>query len=250
MNRYTPQKKVGRTMVASTSLFLIALAGCDTTQDSDPDQEPEDPPIVETNCNLAAEQPGNGTVLDCTIEGDVADVFIDPLNSSNRDCTPNNLADAGLFTLSDQELDVPITMIIGAEGDDVPGRLRIDVEIDSGSHIGELGKTPPNCGLAPIKSDVNTSFSGEHKSLIDREASPYCIRRSTYTPSAFNQTLGENGPGIDIATRGATEDIIARRIDLEIAVTANSRLNPDAEMSDAFRARSGRCDYAYDPFEE
>ncbi len=232
--------------MASVAVILITTAGCGETQTT----ENEEPPVVETSCAFAAVQTGNGTELDCTIEGDVADIFIDPLNSDNDDCTPNNIADAGLFTLSDQVIDVPATMILGAEGDDVPGRLRIDVQLASGTHDAELGKTPPNCGEAPIRSAVNTTFSGTHRSIIDREASPYCIRRSTYSPSNFSQTLGENGPGIELATRAATEDIIARRIDLEIALAANNSLNPDAELSDEFRERSGRCDYAYGPFEE
>lgn len=246
------KSSISRRPIASfLALAVIGTSACEApTSDQDDGDGAEQPASVETNCGFSQAQADAGLSLECTIEGEVANVYIDPLNSNNRDCTPNDLSDAGLFTLENQDIDVPVTMILGAEGDDVEGRIRIDAQLDSGTHTGELGKTPPSCGPAGIKSPVNTSFSGLHKSLIDRESDPYCIRRSTYEPSGFTQTLGEGGPGIDIATRAATERIIAQRIDLEIGLAINDALNSGTEIDDEFRERFGRCDYAYGPFED
>ncbi|MEL6528965.1 MAG: hypothetical protein AAGK01_14235 [Pseudomonadota bacterium] len=238
-------------MTTALAFLLFGTAACEApTSEQDTADEAEEPQDVETSCAFSEDQAEQGISFECTIEGEVADVFIDPLNPSNQTCTPNDLSDAGLLTLADQEISVPVTMILGAEGDDVEGRIRIDVQLNSGSHTGELGKTPPSCGLAGIKSDVTTSFSGLHKSLIDRESDPYCIRHSTYEPSNFSQTLDETGPGVDIATRAMTERIIAQRVDLEIGLAVNNALNSDTEIDDDFRDRFGRCDYAYGPFED
>lgn len=231
----------------SVGALGLGLSGCNgSNTDNDAD---EPPPLVTTDCNFGANQGEQGLALECTIEGDVADTFIDPLNSDNDECTAFDIADAGLFTLFDQSLSVPVNMIYGAEGDENPGRVRIDVTLQGGSHDGQLGKTPPNCGEPPVHSAISTNFSGTQRTLIDKEASPMCVARSTYDPADFTQTLGDSGPDIALATRNTTEDIIARRIDLEVATAVNKLLNSGLDLPDEFVDRSGRCEEGYGAFD-
>lgn len=212
---------------------------------------------VASACALNPNQTGNGLLIDCTVTGSPEDIFVDPLDSSNTACTPlnpnplaNDLRDARLLTIFNQNLNVPVRITYGENGDENSARVRIGFRVDPSTHTASVGPTPSDCALPRITFPLTTQFSGRHVALIDREQVPACVFQSAYTPATFTQTVGERGPDIGAASKSSIENAIARQLDLEAARVYNGLFQPNADLDRAFERRAGRCAGDYERFSE
>ncbi|VAW85214.1 hypothetical protein MNBD_GAMMA18-910 [hydrothermal vent metagenome] len=229
------------TQSITAGVAVLVVAGCVSTPTPDGG--------VSTGCVFATNQTSNDLRMDCTVTGAPANVLVDPINSANRSCALTS------FSLYDQTLTAPVTFIWGENGVDDIGRVRIGVIVDTSNHTASFAKsTGFSCEsiIVPV-FNLSTSFSGRHVAFIDKEQTPKCVFRSRYTGATFTQTGAESltgvGGDLSFATQAATEDAIARQLDLEAARVVNRLLGFGSSLDDAFEGRSGRCSGDYQVFE-
>ncbi len=220
---------------------LLVIAGCTPT--------PQPGGGVTAGCAFAPNQNSTDLRMNCTVTGSPANVLIDPLNAANRSCALTS------FSLFGQTLTAPATFIWGENGDDGSARVRIGVIVGASTHTGRLAKsTGFSCEstTGPV-INLTATFSGRHVALIDKGRTPMCVFQSRYTGASFNQTGTESFTGIggdlSFATRAATDEAIARQLDLEAARAANRLLGLGSSIDAAFESRSGRCANDYRAFE-
>jgi hypothetical protein len=172
---------------------------------------------------------------------------IDPANSQSSACSLTSL------TLFDQRVSANARFVYGENGDESPSRVRIGVAIaQGGSHTGQLAKSAGNncVSTIPPVATVTTTFAGTHVALIDKIQVPNCVFKSRFVPSQFNQSLSlVLAVDPSIATRTATENAIARTLDLEAARATNRLRGNAGSMDAAFVRRAGRCADGYSAFQ-
>lgn len=220
---------------------ILAAVGCTPT--------PPPGDAVSAGCVFASNQTSTDLRMNCTVSGSPANVLIDPLNPENRSCGLTS------FSLYDQDLAAPATFIWGENGDDGTARVRIGVIVDTSTHTARLAKsTGFSCeSISGPVVDLSTTFSGRHVALVDKGQTPMCVFQSRYTGAAFTQTGTESltgvGGDLSFATQVATENAIARQLDLEAARAVNRLLGLGSSLDTAFENRSGRCPNDYRTFE-
>ena len=219
-------------------IIVVNLNGC--TPLPRPDQS------VTTECQFAREQTSDGLRATCSVTGSPTNVLIDPMNSANRNCSVTSVS------LYNQHISMSATLTYGENNEDGDYLVRIGVDIENGNHTANAAKSVvlSSCTetIGPIVN-IETSFSGKHIVYIDKTKVPMCVYQSRYNGITFSQTGTESMTGIEgdlsFATKAATEEAIARQIDLEAARAVNRLLGLGSSLNDAFEARSGRCQDDY-----
>jgi hypothetical protein len=237
---------MGRNSALAVSAFTI-LAACTPTSTPTSNAAASGPT---QNCGFSANQTSNDVRSNCLIAGALPNVLIDPAHPGSSNCTRTT------FSLFSQTMSMNVAIIYGENGDENPERVRLGATIASGTHHGSLAKSAyPDCGsIVGPTVPVDTSFSGRHIALIDKSQTPACVFQSRPTLSMFNQTIGAGLtplPGLPVGavTRSAVEDLVGKRLDLQLASSVAGLLHPGVNTSEpGFVGRSGRCANAYQPF--
>jgi len=220
---------------------LLVVTGCTPT--------PRPSNEVSAGCEFAPNQTSTDLRMNCTVTGTPANVLIDPINPKNSSCGLTS------FSLYDQMLTSPATFIWGENDDDSDARVRIGIIVKASTHTAHLAKSTGNSceNISGPVVNLATSFSGKHVALIDKGQTPMCVFQSRYKGATFTQTGTEGitgiGGNISFATQTATEDAIARQLDLEAARAVNRLLGLGSSLDAAFEGRSGRCPNDYRTFE-
>ena len=220
-------------------VLSIALGSCPRT--------PQPGGAATTTCGFSPNQTTNGLSMTCTINGPLPNLRLDPFVSGNAPCGLNS------WSVFNQQVNTPMVAIYGANGDDSPARVRVNVTLGPGTHTGTMAKDNPtdNCNttLGP-QFAINTSFAGSHVALVDKGRTPLCVFQSRLTLSTFDQTLTAGVPvNISGMTRTSTQESLQRRIDLEVARAVNGLLSPSSlPLSNQAVSRSGRCENDWQPF--
>lgn len=226
---------------AATFFALVAqLAAC----------TPAPPPggggITET-CQFAGGQATSGLTMNCVLTGPIPNTRIDPFVPNNPACGINS------WIVFGQTITTPITATYGQNGDDSNARVRLGVALGPGTHAGNLAKDNPADGCATTVGPsfaITTTYSGTYVGLIDKAQTPMCVFQSRLVLTAFTQNIAVGMP-VDVSgvTRGAVEQALLRRLDLEMAGTVNRLLQPaSVPLPAAATNRSGRCANDYQPF--
>lgn len=223
-------------------IIVVNFNGCTPV----PRQDQE----ITTGCQFAREQTSDGLRATCSVTGMPVNVLIDPMNSANRTCSVTSVS------LYNQHISMSATLIYGENNEDDNSLVRVGVNIENGNHSANVAKSSAilsSCTetIGPI-ANISTSFSGKQVVYIDKTKNPMCVYQSRYDGITFFQTGTETLTGIggDLSsvTRVATEEAIARQIDLEAARAVNRLLGLGSNLNDTFVARSGRCQNDYRTF--
>jgi hypothetical protein len=223
------------------SFALMVVAGCTPT--------PQPRGGVTTGCEFPQDQTSTELRVNCTVISSPTNVLIDPLDSANRSCSLSS------FSLFSQALAAQATFIYGEDNGEWAEIVQIGVIVGESTHRGRLAKSSGfSCESTsgPIV-DLTTIFSGRHKAFVNKVQVPRCVYRSRYTGETFKQTGVENFTGIggnlSFAMRAATEDAIAKQLDLEAARAANRLVGLGSSLDAAFEGRFGRCADDYRTYE-
>lgn len=220
-------------------LSLCVLVAIVFVSSCNPTPQPNNP--AATGCAFAPNQNANDLRLNCTVQGDIGNLRVDPFVAGNAPCGLNS------WTIFNQTINTPMVAIYGQNGDDSDSRVRVGVTIGPGTHSGKIAKDNPtdNCNTTVgAQFDINTSFAGTHVALVDKGRNPMCVFQSRLDLTTFTQTLTAGVP-LDISgmTKDSTRDSLHKRIDLEVARAVNRLLRPNANVGN-----SGRCPNDWTPF--
>jgi hypothetical protein len=237
---------MGRTSALAVSAFTI-LAACTPSSTPSSNASASGPTPA---CTFAPVQTSNDVRMNCPVSGALANLMIDPAHPGSTACTRTT------FSLFSQTMSANVAVIYGENGDENAERVRLGATISGGTHHGSLAKSAyPDCGsIVGPTVPVDTSFSGRHIALIDKSQTPACVFQSRLTLSMFNQTIGAGLtplPGLPVGavTRSAVEDLVGKRLDLQLASSVAGLLHPGVNTSEpGFVGRSGRCANFYQAF--
>lgn len=201
---------------------------------------PQQGGTTSTGCTIPRNQARNGLNVDCDVTGGLPNRLIDPTNPANSGCGVASLR------LSGQSINVPVRLIVGENGDENSGRIRVGAMIPKqtgdalATQSGTLRKAAvPDCAgdIGPA-APVATSFGGRHRAIVDKGQNPMCVFESRLDLNPYTQTIGPGfGPNVGAATRDIVRQELWARLDREIAVAINGLLNPNANLN----GFSGRC---------
>ncbi len=217
--------------------LILSLAGTAFLPACNPTPTPGGAQPV-AGCRFSANQGGSGLAMDCTVAGGLPSMRVDPVGPSPPACGPLT------FTVFGQQVNAPIRVIYGENGDDGPARVRLGATIADATHSGTLAKSVgQNCGSTDgPRFPLTTSFGGRHIALVDKQQTPKCVFESRLDLDPYRQDIGVGIP-VDISgvTQAAVRDALARRFDFELASAVNRLLAPNANLGGQFATNSGRC---------
>lgn len=199
---------------------------------------------ITQTCQFGGGQASSGLTVNCVLTGPIPNTRIDPLVPNNPACGINS------WIVFGQTITTPITAIYGQNGDDSNARVRLGVALGPGTHAGSLVKDNPVDGCATtvgLSFAITTTYTGTYVALIDKAQTPMCVFQSRLVLTAFMQNVAVGVP-LDVSglTRGAVEQALLKRLDLEMAGTVNGLLQTASVPLPA--AGSGRCANGYQPF--
>ena len=242
--------------LAVTALTVLASCGPTATPTSNATANAAATGGPTPNCSPAANQTSNDVRMNCTVSGALPNALVDPAHPTSTACSNTS------FSLFGQTMSATIAVIYGENGEDTADSVRLGSTVSGGTHSGSLAKsTGPGCSsIEGPTVPVNTTFAGSHIARIDKTQVPACVFESRLTLSSFHQTIGAGltplaglpgTPGLSVGavTRSAVEDMIGRKLDLQLAISTSNSLLQNANTSEpGFVGRSGRCASGYQAF--